>query len=88
MNEPQSFVLSPAERGSPLWLKLKAYLDQRLQNARERNDGPLDADQTARTRGEIDALKALLRLGRELPPFDDGDGSSPRQRALQRSTDG
>lgn len=72
---PESKLLTPAEVNTPVWHKLERYLRRRLEAARERNDGPLTADETAVLRGEIKALKGLLALGRPLPPIpDQGDG--------------
>lgn len=71
----ESPILTPAETNSPVWVKLERYLTHALERARKRNDDPLTADQTALVRGEIKALKALLSLGRPLPPIpsrDDG----------------
>lgn len=65
--EPE-FKLSPGERSTALWMRLKGELDRRLQKARERNDGSLPPDQTAHLRGEISCLKRLLALGQDEPP--------------------
>jgi len=57
------FSLSDYETQSALWTKLKAHMEDRLQVLREKNDGVLDADQTARVRGKIEQLKELLSAG-------------------------
>jgi hypothetical protein len=67
----EDHVLSSIERTSPLWIKIELFLKERLEKARARNDTALSPDETARVRGEIAALKALARLGREpMPPID------------------
>lgn len=72
------FELTPGERHSAMWLRLKAWLDKRLHDARCHNDDPkLTAEQTAALRGEINALKGFIRLGDE-PPISDGMGIDPR----------
>jgi hypothetical protein len=75
---PEIFRLSAAERASPLWLRLKAHLNERLAKARTRNDGALAPDETARLRGRIACLKDLLALEEDRPPIDgwrgEGDG--------------
>lgn len=71
MSAPKDFELSASERASPAWVKADAFLKDRLQKLREKNDRLLPPDETAQVRGEIAALKALLRLGREpMPPID------------------
>lgn len=70
MIAPESKLLTPSEVNTPVWHKLERYLRRRLEAARERNDGPLTADETAAVRGEIKALKGLLALGRPLLPVE------------------
>lgn len=71
MSTPNEFDLTPIERTSSVWVKCEAFLKDRLQRMREKNDRALPPDETAQVRGEIAALKALLRLGREpMPPID------------------
>lgn len=69
-NVPEIFRLSATERASPLWLRLKAHLHERLAKARTRNDGALAPDETARLRGRIACLKDLLALEEDRPPPD------------------
>jgi hypothetical protein len=71
MSAPQEFDLTAIERASSVWIKVDAFLKDRLQRLREKNDRALPPDETAKVRGEIATLKALLRLGREpMPPID------------------
>jgi hypothetical protein len=71
MSAPQEFDLTAVERTSSTWIKAEAFLKDRLQRLREKNDRPLPPDETALVRGQIAEVKALLRLGREpMPPID------------------
>lgn len=65
---PEIFRLTSAERTSPLWLRLRSHLQERLAKARARNDGALAPDETARLRGRIACLKDLLALEEDRPP--------------------
>jgi hypothetical protein len=76
--ERSNFKLTQSEASSDLWQKLDKYLTRRLEAAREKNDGPLHPDETARVRGEIKSLKQLQALGKLKPPITmDGDESQP-----------
>lgn len=59
------FALTPGERQHPLWLKLKAHLEERLAGHRLKNDNNLTQDETQKVRGRIAELKELLKLGEE-----------------------
>ena len=58
-----TYILTDVERHHPLWLKLEAHLQARVAILRAKNDGPLDALQTATIRGQITEVKALLSYG-------------------------
>ena len=64
------FKLTQSEASSDLWQKLDKYLAKRLEMAREKNDGPLHPDETARVRGEIKSLKQMQALGKIRPPIE------------------
>jgi hypothetical protein len=64
------FTLTEGEKATPLWHRLKAHLQDRLDAARARNDAILSEPETAALRGEIKALKALIRLGDPTPRVD------------------
>lgn len=66
-------TLNDVERQSALWKKLEAYLQERLQTCRKKNDGDLGELETARLRGEIRAIKQLLAVGESLPPMETDD---------------
>jgi len=54
------FKLSPAEKGSGLWLKLAKQLAVRLETLRLQNDNNLDEAETAKIRGKISFCKEVL----------------------------
>ena len=62
MNEPEIFKLTRQEIDSATWMRLKSYIEQRLEVARRKNDGRLDVEETARVRGQIATWKELLAL--------------------------
>lgn len=55
--------LTHQDKSSSLWRRLHAHYTQRLSEMRAMNDGQLDEVMTARTRGRIVEIKALLDLG-------------------------
>lgn len=68
MSFPEKFALSPGEKRSELWLRLKKHLEDLLEKARLRNDDAAhDPATTAAIRGEIAAYKRLLKLDRDEP---------------------
>lgn len=66
-DEPDTFELSEGEKMHPLWARLKAHLEQRLQTLRVRNDRPQTEFGTATLRGQIKELKAFIALGKDRP---------------------
>lgn len=50
------------ERRSAAWVKLKAYLEERLEKQRKENDKNKDALETANLRGSIEEIKRILKL--------------------------
>ncbi len=67
MTEP---VLTPHDRQSAVWQKLKAHLDARLATLRVQND-TMPMDRTEKHRGRIVEVKALLALGEDKPVLED-----------------
>lgn len=61
------FTLSDYDKSQPLWLRLKAHMEDRLAACRARNDGALTEFETATLRGEIKCLKHLIRLDASRP---------------------
>lgn len=69
-SEIVNFKLTEGEKRSPLWIRFRAHMEARLEQARRQNDGPLPPDQTAALRGQINCLKGLTALGNDEPPID------------------
>ena len=70
-DRPEPFTLTPHDKASGLWLRLKAHFEDRLAAARTRNDGlGLSDTDTAALRGEIRTLKGLLSLDVDRPVID------------------
>lgn len=66
------FELTHAERISPLWTRLSAEIERKLNAARIKNDNPSLSDgETAALRGEIKCYKSILALGSVPPPNDE-----------------
>jgi hypothetical protein len=64
--------LAPGEKSHPLWIRLKAHLQDRLAAARVSNDNPaLTEPETAALRGKIAMLKTLIQLGDDRPVIGD-----------------
>lgn len=70
------FQLSEQDKATSLWVRLLSHFEDRLALARIRNDAPLTEAETAVLRGEIKALKALIRLN-AVRPFVTGDEEQP-----------
>lgn len=69
----EPFVLTDADRASPLWDRLVHHFEDTIERLhRENEQESLDPVQTALKRGEIKALRRLMLLERkrteELPP--------------------
>lgn len=58
-------LLSDYERQTGVWPKVAKHLEARLDLLRKQNDGPLDPEDTARLRGRIAEVKALLEKGKD-----------------------
>lgn len=58
--------LSKTDRLSPIWVAVRAHLEDRLDRLRLMNDNEsLDAIHTAAIRGRIAEVKALLLIGED-----------------------
>ena len=64
--KPAALVF-PGERASPLWLRLKANAEARLDSLRVRNDKDRGERETAVLRGAIGELKHFLSLDKDIP---------------------
>lgn len=60
-------TLTEKERNSELWVKLKAHLEQRMQELRESNDSDLEPKDTAHVRGRIAECKEFIHLEEPAP---------------------
>ena len=67
-------VLTAEEAASPLWRKIKAHLEHRLEQTRERNDSPSRGEgQTQFLRGQIHEIKYLAALDKPAPQTEADD---------------
>jgi hypothetical protein len=64
-------LLKQSDIGSATWQRIKQHIEERLNTARLKNDGELDAIQTARLRGQIAELKYLADLDKPDPQMED-----------------
>jgi hypothetical protein len=62
--------LEAHEKQTALWQKLESYIEQRIDTLRRMNDSELDPIQTARLRGRIVELKALVALSKDEQPLE------------------
>ena len=68
-----AFKLTTSEIGSPLWMKLKAHIEERVAGHRRANDGNLNTEDTAKVRGRIAEGKYILGLDNPAPQLDASD---------------
>lgn len=66
----ERFSLNDLEARTPLWMRLRGHMEQRLAELRAQNDTPLDDRKTAELRGRIAMLKELLAADRPLNTED------------------
>lgn len=65
---PAVFRLAPHERNSPTWTAIRRHLADKLEALRKQNDSPDLSDlATARLRGRIAEIKALLEIDQDMP---------------------
>jgi hypothetical protein len=62
---PEQFELTAEDLMSGTWRRLQKHLNERLAMLRMRNDSEMSDHETAKVRGQIAEIKALLALGRE-----------------------
>lgn len=65
--------LTVQEKNSTLWHKIDERLTELIHNAQKKNEGPLDAYQTAEVRGRIRAYRVLQSLGDDRPELSEDD---------------
>ena len=68
MKEP--FFLTVGDKGTPLWGRLLAHMEGRRNYLRVKNDNPLNEQETATLRGQIQELNALINLNKDKPLID------------------
>lgn len=61
------FKLEQSDLISPTWIRLQGFLKDRLDVLRLQNDHDSDPQVTAKIRGRIAEIKALLALGKPGP---------------------
>lgn len=66
-------ILTRQDRDSVAWLKLRAYLEDRLQKKRIQNDVDMDERKRARLGGSIAEIKALLALDSDAHPVPEDE---------------
>ena len=57
---PEKFFLTPQERDSALWKRLKEEVERDLKVMRVQNDGDKGIEETAKLRGKIAQAKRFL----------------------------
>lgn len=68
INAPKPpFKLATHERASEVWIRLEKHLTERLEALRLQNDADQPEEATAKLRGRIAEIKALLNVGKDLP---------------------
>jgi hypothetical protein len=68
------FRLTPPERASNLWMRLRSQLELRLESSRKKLENPQEEASTAVLRGEIKCLRTILAFGADPPPMLDEGG--------------
>lgn len=63
-------TLTEQERNDPLWLKVKAELESRLNQLRKDNDKDMNESATAKLRGRISEVKRILDMGVDTPKIE------------------
>lgn len=72
MNQPVNapkppFKLEVSDRQSVTWARLSSYCDDRLATLRAQNDADMSEVETAKLRGRIAEVKAMLALAKDNP---------------------
>lgn len=67
MTVPTQFRLTPQDKASAVWPKLRAFMEQERDVLRRRNDMQLGDLETAALRGQIAQLSNLIDLDKDRP---------------------
>lgn len=71
MSLPDQFaVITQGDKSSPTWGKLKAHLMERRDKLRAKNDNDLNEYDTAKLRGQIAEVTALINMDKDRPVID------------------
>lgn len=71
------FVLTPSERESPLWKRLRDHMERVRDDLRVRNDDhKLNGDQTAYVRGRISSFVTVIGYDKPPTPKATANGGS------------
>jgi len=68
MTPPERFALSDSDKVSPTWLRLKKHLQARAEALRNELEQDLPEDRTAKVRGRLAEVRALLSVEKDPPP--------------------
>lgn len=68
MSALSELILTPGERNSNVWLKLRSAVEETLESYRLRLEKPQPEADTALVRGRIEILRSILDLGKDRPP--------------------
>ena len=64
-------LLNEGDRQSVVWIKIKKYLEERLNMTRIRNDNSCDSAKTEKLRGRIAELVHLSALDKPMPKIEE-----------------
>jgi hypothetical protein len=64
-------TLTDTEKASPLWIKIKEHIEERIEKHRSSNDKTQPADATEKLRGKIAELNYLRNLDKERPQINE-----------------
>lgn len=64
------FKLTQSERESPLWVKLRAYVESRIAVHQAQNENDKSEVETAKLRGRIREARAFLELANDMPEIN------------------
>ncbi|MEK9796293.1 MAG: hypothetical protein VW713_06045 [Alphaproteobacteria bacterium] len=68
MTPPERFALSDSDKTSPTWLRIKKHLQARVEALRNELEQDLPEDRTAKVRGRLAEVRALLSVEKDPPP--------------------
>lgn len=60
-------LITPQERDTALWRKVRKHIEERIVSLRARNDKDRSERETAVLRGAIGELKSILSIDQDIP---------------------